>query len=222
MKRSGVVTMAVLLLGVTSLPSRVLAQASGVPIRGAGMGQGGSIGVDFGAGRREGGGEKSRAIAASATIGLGPLGLTGGIARASLDPDTGPTRSYTTLMLGAGITVFGGPLVPLKISWIGGVDKALDAPSGSSNPWRGYAGIGAALTIPATVVSIRPWIAPRLDYLGNQPISGTRFKGSLSAGVDFGLLNGLGLRLGYDSRLGWDNGNARASGISIGVSYHFR
>lgn len=213
--------LAVLLLGVPALASRGFGQATGVPVRGAGMGQGATLGIDFGVGRLEGGGEKSRAVAASATAGLGPLGVMAGIGKSWIDPDTGPTRDQSTLMLGASLTIFGGPLVPLKVSWQAGVDKALDD-TGSGKPWRGHVGVGAALTIPAAVVSIRPWIAPRLDYLKDQPVSGPRVKGSLSAGIDLGMLNGLGLRVGYDSRIGWDNGNRRASGISIGASYHFR
>lgn len=212
---------AVLLLAAGGLASRVSGQASGVPVRPAGGAQGVGVGVDVGFGRKDpgaGGVERSRAAAFSGHLGFGPVGLSVGVARSALDPDTGPTRNYTTLMVGAAVTIIGGPLVPLKVSWIGGADRPFDG--GSQRPWRGYLGLGASLTIPATVVSIRPWLAPRVEYLGNQP--GGEIKGALSAGVDLGLLNGFGLRVSYDSRLGWDNGNGRATGIGIGASYHFR
>lgn len=124
------------------------------------------------------------------------------------------------MIAAAEFTVFGGPLVPIRILWHGGYARQLD--SGSDPPWRGSLGLGAALTIPATVVSIRPWIAPRLDYLASQPVTGERVKPSLSAGVDLGLLNGLGFRVAYDNRLGWDQATERATGISVGVRYHFR
>ena len=205
------------------LASRAMAQATGLPVRNPGVVQGVTLGGDFGFGRISRAGaddDKSHSFGASATIGFGPVGASLGLARATIDPATGPSRSQTTLMAAAQLTVFGGPLVPLKVSWQAGVAKPLDG--GDQNAWRGHLGIGAALTIPAAVLSIRPWVAPRLDYLANQPVSGARVKGAISGGIDLGLLNGLGLRVGYDSRLGWDNGTERASGISVGASYHFR
>ncbi len=208
-------------LATCGLVSRGAAQARGVPVRGAGIGQGLGLGADVGFGRKELAGgveERSRAVAVSGTLGFGPFGASVGVSRSSLDSNSGPTRDHTTLMLGAAVTVFGGPLVPLKVSWQGGVDRSMD--TGADQPWRGHLGVGATLTIPATVVSIRPWIAPRIEYLGNQP--GSEAKGALSAGIDLGLLNGLGLRVSYDSRLGWDHGTGRAPGIGVGASYHFR
>lgn len=207
-----------------ALVSRLPAQATGVPVRNSGIGQGISAGVDLGFGRRDrsesGGKETSRAIAGSVALGFGPVGGSVGLSRVSIDPATGANRTRTALSATAELTLFGAPLVPLKVVWQAGYARQLA--SGASPPWRGSLGIGAGLTIPAAVVSIRPWIAPRLDYLAHQPVSGTRVKPSLSAGVDLGFLNGLGIRLGYDNRLGWDDATERATGVSVGVRYHFR
>jgi hypothetical protein len=209
---------------VTGWGAQGLAQVTGLPVRNPGVIQGFTIGGDVGFGKisRSGadGDDQSRAFGALATLGFGPVGAALGIVHATIDPAVGPNRSQTTLTAAAQLTVFGGPLVPLKVSWQAGVAKPLDG--GDQKAWRGHLGIGAALAIPAVAFSIRPWVAPRLDYLANQPVSGTRFKGAVSAGIDLGLLNGLGLRVGYDSRLGWDNGTEPASGISVGASYHFR
>ncbi len=193
-----------------------------MPIRNAGVSQGISLAIDVGFGRlrRVGGDDRSRAVLGSGSVGFGPLGVTLGVARVTVDPATGPDRTSSILTGAAQFTVFGGPLVPLKIVWQAGADRSIGRASGA--PWRGWGGIGAALTIPAAVLSIKPWIAPRVDYIGTRPLTGGRFKTALSAGVDLGLLNGWGVRAGYDSRLGWSSGGNNASGVSIGASYHFR
>lgn len=200
------------------------AQDAALPVRNGGVPQGISLGVDLGFGRlkRSGsaGDDRSRAIAGSGSLGFGPLGITIGASRVTVDPAMGSSLTSSVVTGAAQFTVFGGPLVPLKIMWQAGADRALTGASGS--PWRGWGGIGAALNIPATVVSIKPWIAPRVDYIGNRQVSGGRLKAALSAGIDLGLLNGWGVRAGYDSRLGWSGGGPAASGVSIGVSYHLR
>ncbi len=207
-----------------ALASRLASQATGVPVRNAGAGQGISAGVDLGLGRIDRAGEGtddvSRAVAGSATLGFGPLGASLGLSRTSIDPATGPDRTRTAMFATAELTVFGGPLVPLRVVWQAGYARQLDG--GSKPPWRGSFGIGAGLTIPAAVVSIRPWIAPRVDYLAGQRVAGERLKPSLSAGIDLGFLNGLGVRVAYDHRLGWDEAIERAAGVSVGVRYHFR
>lgn len=195
-----------------------------MPVRNAGVAQGVSFGVDVGFGRREGSGtagdDRSRAVGGSGSIGFGPLGITLGVSRVTVDPSSGPNETSSLVTGAAQFTVFGGPLVPLKIMWQAGFDRALTGPADS--PWRGWGGIGAALSVPAVVVSIKPWIAPRVDYIGNGSVAGSRFKAALSAGIDLGLLNGWGIRAGYDSRLGWSGGGVAASGVSLGASYHFR
>lgn len=205
-----------------ALPVRLLSQATGVPVRNAGVVQGISAGVDFGFGRieRPGGDDVSRAVAGRVSAGFGPLGASLLVSRTRIDPGVGPTTSYSAAAATAELTMIGGPLIPLKVMWQAGYAKALDA--GSGGPWRGSLGLGAALTIPATVVSIRPWIAPRVDYLGRQVVQGPRLKPGLSAGVDLGLLNGLGVHVAYDNRLGWVDGRERAAGVSVGFRYHFR
>jgi hypothetical protein len=123
--------------------------------------------------------------------------------------------------------VFGGPLVPLSITWqaglvvpLGSIDVPQDA--SAERPWRGSLGLGAALTIPLPVLAITPWLGPRLEYFGRQPISGSRVKGALAGGVDLGLLNGLVLRVAYDSRIGWEPAHDAPSGISFGIGYRVR
>ena len=210
-------------LAPATLVAKLGAQDTAIPVRNAGVPQGISLGVDVGFGRLKPAGsasDRSRAVAAAGSLGLGPLGLTIGVSRVTLDPMSGPNQTSSVLTGAAQFTVFGGPLVPLKIIWQAGGHRSLTGGAGS--PWRGWGGIGAALTIPAAVLSIKPWLAPRVDYIGSRPVTGGRFKTALSAGIDLGLLNGFGVRAGYDSRLGWSDGGTSASGVSIGASYHFR
>lgn len=204
-----------------TLVSDATAQISGIPIRNAGVTGGFGLAADVGFGRikRPGDNDKSRAVGVTGALGFGPLGLSAGLIRTTIDPVTGPNVSQTSLAAAAQFAVFGGPLVPLKVTWQAGVVQPFDAPEGGSKPWRGHLGIGAAFAIPAVAVSIRPWVAPRVDLIR---IDGTQVKGAVSGGVDFGLLSGLGFRLAYDSRLGWAGDDQPASGFSIGVGYHFR
>ncbi len=219
--RSDVLTF---LLVAATLVADAGAQDAGVPVRNAGVPQGISFGVDAGFGRLRRSSstidDRSRAIAGSGSVGFGPLGITIGVSRVTIDPASSANRTSSVLTGAAQFTVFGGPLVPLKIIWQAGADRSLTGASGS--PWRGWGGLGAVLTIPAAIVSIKPWVAPRVDYIGNRPVTGGRLKTALSAGIDLGLLNGWGVRAGYDSRLGWSDGGTSASGVSIGASYHLR
>lgn len=203
------------------LVSDAAAQISGIPIRNAGVSSGFGLAADagFGSIKSPGANDKSRALGVTGALGFGPLGLSAGLIRTTIDPVTGPNVSQTSLAAAAQFAVFGGPLVPLKVTWQAGIVQPFDAPEGGSKPWRGHLGVGAALAIPAVAVSIRPWIAPRVDLIR---IDGTQVKGAVSGGVDIGLLSGLGFRFAYDSRLGWAGEDRPASGFSVGVGYNFR
>lgn len=204
------------------LVSRLAAQATGVPLRNAGGPSGIWVGVDVGLGkikRANAGDDVSRAIAGAVGVSFGPLGLSGTLSRTTLDPASGPSRGISAGLVQAEIVAIGGPLLPFRLAWQGSYAREL---GGNDRPWRTALGVGAALTIPTVVVSIRPWLAPRLEYRGAQPVRGGRLKTALAGGVDAGLLNGMTIRLGYDNRLGWDSAVDRAAGISLGISYSFR
>lgn len=191
-------------------------------MRSGGVGQGISIAVDYGAGRIDrstAGDDRLRALAGSVTVGFGPLGISGTIGRAWINPAIGPDRDQTTAGITAEMVTLGGPLVPFRLLWQAGYARQVDGTG--PRPWRGTVGLGASLTIPTVILSIKPWIGPRLEYRGNQT-GGSQLRTALSAGIDLGLLNGLGLRVGYDRRLGWDQAAEPATGVSVGVSYQFR
>jgi len=206
------------------LASRSSAQATGTPIRNATIPTGITLGVDFGFGKARESDAGSTSVGAVATAGLGPIAGQLGITRSDVEE----VGAGTAVFAAAELTVFGGPLVPLKVAWQAGLTRWLDRPGPieadptRSRAWRGWLGAGASLSIPAALLSIKPWLAPRLEYFGRQPVDGVRLKPALSGGVDLGLLNGLGLRVAYDSRLGWTDGRDHATGVSIGASYTFR
>jgi hypothetical protein len=209
------------------LPAAVAAQTSGLPLRNAGFRTGVEVGLDVGFGRLAGTApapdQTVRALGASLAAGVGPLGASVTVGRADRDPN--PDRTTATAAVMA--RMFGGPLVPLSITWQGALtmplgDPAPGGPPDAERPWRGSLGVGAALTIPIPVLAITSWLAPRLDYFGRQPVVGSRTKGALAAGVDLGLLNGVVIRMAYDSRIGWEPAGNGPSGFSIGVGYRLR
>lgn len=211
-----------------ALAGPAAAQTTGLPLRHAGVRTGVEIGAELGLGRVRldppAEDETVRTLAASAGAGIGPVGFAVTLARADRNV---AAADRTTLTGAAGLRVFGGPLVPLAIAWqaalavpLGDIDPAADG--SSERPWRGSVGLGAALTIPLPVLAITPWLAPRADYLGRQPVSGSRVKAAFAAGVDLGLLNGVVIRAAYDSRIGWEPADDAPAGISFGVGYRFR
>lgn len=211
-----------LVLGGAGGGSVLHAQATVLPLRNPGVATGISLSADLGLARVKradpASDDKGWAVGATLAAGLGPFGATATLARSTIDRDAGTTHQ-TTATAAASLRVFGGPLVPLSIQWQAAGSVRLD---GDSNPWRGSLGLGAALTIPVPVLSIKPWLAPRVEYFGGQSVDGSNLKGAVSAGVDLGFLNGLGLRVAYDSRVGWDAPDDAPAGISFGVSYAFR
>jgi len=95
------------------------AQVTGLPVRNAGVGTGVAIAADVGfPGEALG---KGLAIGATGAVGLGPIGLTGSVAR--LDP-SGPGATLTSFGATANLKVFGGPLVPFSVTLQGGAGYA--------------------------------------------------------------------------------------------------
>lgn len=203
-------------LGITSLAvaaclglAPLAAQTGGLPLRNPGVRSGLEVGAEFGFGRASrpapAEDETVRVLAATVAAGAGPAGIWATLARADRNGDAADRTVFTGA---AGLRVFGGPLVPLSVTWQGAVAVPL--------------GLGAALTIPVPVLAITPWLAPRADYFGRQPVVGSRVKAALAAGVDLGLLNGLVIRAAYDSRIGWEPAGDGPPGVSLGLGYRFR
>jgi hypothetical protein len=203
-------TLLALLIG-TGLATSVGAQVTGLPVRNNGISTGLSIGGEVGFPDADYG--KGTAFAGRGALGLGPFGLSAIVS--SWNPK-GPGSSIT----GAGgylnLKVFGGPLVPFSVTLQGGAEYAK---VGGAKLYHIPAGLGIALKIPNPALAIKPWIAPRLDYLRVRVAGGDTGKThfGMSGGVDFSLLGGLGFGVAYDRV--WYGSGLNPSVLSLGANY---
>ncbi len=199
----------------------VEAQVRGIPVYNAGVPRGLGVYGDVGFSNEEAGGGTAYAVTGRA--GFGPLGATATLS--TYNPD-GPADS--DLYVGATLNyrIFGGPLVPLAVTLQGGIGYA--KPETSALPvedvteLRFPVGVGLALTIPNPVLAIKPWLAPRLDFVrhsadGVDPESNNEF--ALSGGIELNTLGGFGLHATYDAI--FDEGGTPGV-FGVGAHYTFR
>lgn len=180
---------------VLALPATSAAQSYGLPLVNNGVPTGASVTADVGFPSDEFGGGTS--YGGQFRFGGGLLGVTGAVTR--LTPDAPGLESLTSY--GAAVTarVFGGPLVPFRVFLQGGVVRW----SGQEDDIVGIdqtrypVSLGFAATIPVPAFAIKPWIAPRADFLSGGG-EGNNFDWGISGGIEVGFLNGLSLRASYD------------------------
>jgi opacity protein-like surface antigen len=205
---------------VTSLlaAAGATAQVLGVPVYNRAVSSGIGLQADIAFPNQDYG--KGKAFAGTGVIGLGPLGLTGSIA--SYKPKGG--QSITSVGGTVNFKVFGGPLVPLSVNFQAGAGYFKEKVTDIKN-LRVPVGIGFALKIPSPAVSLKPWIAPRIDYVrrsgGLLPTSDSETNFAFSAGLDLDLLSGLGFQAAYD-RTKVKNPPSRLSTFALGVHYQFK
>ena len=148
-------------LALIAAPAR--AQIAGLPVFNSGVNSGISINADLGLPNQDAGKGKTWALTGGA--GLGPIGLTGTIA--SRKPEVG--NSQTWFGATANLKVFGGPLIPVSVNaQIGagyGVDKGAGLGGTDLKQLIIPVGIGFALNVPTPGLSIKPWVAPRMQYM---------------------------------------------------------
>lgn len=189
-------------------PVVLAAQVRGMPVVNSGFGLGAGVAVDAGFANDAAGGGTT--LAATATTGLGFLGVSAAVSRGTVDDQT-----VWSPGVAVSLRVFGGPLVPLRVTlqggagqWNQGVVSTLHVP----------VSLGIAVVIPNPVFAIRPWLAPRIDYLttsfGNSEHSATEF--GVSGGIELGFLSGITVRAAYD-RLFVD-GDPGILSVGLGVS----
>lgn len=218
MRQTMPLVITVLLAAAAAGPVR--AQVAGIPVYNSGVAGGLAVAAELGVPNHASGG--GIAYGASARLGLGALGFTAMGIRS--DPSGVGGNS-----IGAGATlnykVIGGPLIPLSVTLQGGLGYSRNAfiaqPSGATSHvtrLRVPLGIGIAMSLPNPVLAIKPWLAPRLDVLraSSEGAAATSTAFAISGGIEFNLLNGLGLHTGYD----W----SRRDGITygtFGVGLHY-
>lgn len=183
----------------------VSAQVLGLPVVNSGVPVGIQVAADVGIANADYG--KGTTVGASAGIGVGFFGVGGAVSRFS--PKTGDAVVATGL--NASMRLIGGPLVPFRVMMMAGVAHwTMNSVGVTHVP----VSIGLAATIPNPAFSIKPWIAPRIDYTRTGGASDTHF--GISGGIDLAMLNGFSIRGAYD-RLSLKG--ASPSIISFGVGY---
>ncbi len=187
------------------------AQVLGLPVVNNGAPTGISVAADVGFANDDyaGGGT---AVGARASVGLGFFGVSGAISYFS------PKNGDAVWSPGASATLrlIGGPLVPFRITMQAGAARwTIDGADYTHVP----VSIGLSATIPNPAFAIKPWIAPRIDYLHSSLtsiVNTSDFHFGISGGVDVALLNGLSIRAAYDRV---SNGDFHPSIFSLGLGF---
>ena len=202
-----------------AVPAR--AQVLGLPVYGAGVSSGISLNADYGFATTDPGSAKAKTIGLTGGVALGPLGVTA--TYASTNPE-GAGDNQSSLGATANMKVFGGPLIPVSVNAQVGVGywnvKDGFAPGVDQKYVNVPVSLGIALNIPTPGLSIKPWIAPRMQYSrtsGGADDSQTKF--GISAGVNLGLIGGINGRIAYD-QISLDN-NVKNKVFSVGLGWNF-
>jgi len=175
------------LLAVLLTPS-LTAQVRGLPVVNNGVPTGIGLAVDAGFANVPAG--KATTYGASAAIGLGFVGVGGAVSRT--DPETG--EAGWSQALSASLNILGGPLVPIRLTVMGGVGR-WDA--NGFTVTRIPVSLGLSATIPLPALAIKPWIAPRYERLKFENATGDD-RWAIAGGIDFAMINGLSFRAAYD------------------------
>lgn len=212
--------LALVTIGAAGSSGGLLAQVRGLPVRNAGIGTG--IGIAADVGFPNGSGGKGLALGATGTVGGGPLGASGSVAR--WDPK-GSGSTINSVGATGNLKIFGGPLIPVAVTLQAGVGYSSHTTTVAGNQvtdrsWHVPAGVGLTLTIPNPAFSIKPWIAPRIDVLRTSQTglgSSTDTNFGISGGVDLGFLSGLSIRAMYDRVQ--KGGGVHPSALSVGLGF---
>jgi hypothetical protein len=201
----------------------VAAQVPGIPVYNGGIATGIDLVGDAGFANSDAG--KATSFAGTGRLGLGPLGITATIGSYNL---SGAIPARATYGGSLNLRIFGGPFIPLSVtlqagygraaSYNAGVADAVTAPTIQHIPL----GVGFGFKIPSPVLSIHPWIAPRIDVSRSSlnGASNTATKFGISGGLDVNTIGGFGVQLAYDRV--WA-GNGLTPGIfGLGAHYAIR
>ena len=176
-------TLTTALAAVTFVALPATAQVAGLPVFNSGVNSGISLNADYGFFSTDPESIKAKTIGLTAGVALGPIGFTA--TYASLNPETGDNQSSVGAT--ANLKVFGGPLIPISVNAQLGAGYSVDkgaGPAGSDlNQLIIPVGLGFALNLPTPGLSIKPWVAPRMQYMrtsGGVDDSQTKF--GISAG----------------------------------------
>ena len=219
---------AVIVVAMMAIADHVWAQAPGLPVMGTAPARGVTFGAMYGFPNEDASG--GSAYGGSIGYGARRIGITGLVSRR----ETG-IQSVTAGGVSISYKVIGGPLVPFAVNLQAGAayfsnpsNPALNVAqqnsgySTSDSFWHVPLGMGISWTFARPLVAIKPWVAPRLDVTRSNPVVGTAATNSdfgMSAGINFGLLNGLGFQVAYDRV--WADA-FHPSTLGVGLSFTFK
>lgn len=213
-----------LLIGLALLgaPAAALAQPPGIAHRNAGVARGLQLAIE--AGFPDDAVTVGTAFGATAAVGVGVVGLTATVTTWEADYGFGaePSREFGYGAT-ANLRLFGGPLVPLSITLQAGAARWTETILIDDIVWDETittvpVGLGFALTIPSPILSLKPWLAPRIQWTERSEV-GRRSDPALSGGIDLGFINGASLRGAYD-RIFTDGGDRTV--WSVGIAHSLR
>lgn len=209
---------ALLLLGCLLLPGSLAGQVAGLPLRNAGLSRGLHLGAEIGFPNDALG--LGTAVGATGGLGVGLLGFTATVARWGYPDLDGSTVAFGGT---ASLRLIGGPLVPFAATLQAGLSRQDVAVSVGADRQVTIlpVGLGLALTIPSPVVSLKPWLAPRVQVTRTRVpgLAGTTSSTDLgmSGGVDLGFINGVSIRGAYD-RLFTEGTDGSVWSLGLGYS----
>ena len=199
------------------------AQAPGLPVHGGGFRRGTELVATVGWSGVESQAGDATTFAGTFAYGWSRVGVAGtfGLVSGTLSQATSGALVAVRL-LGDGVQT------PFEVGVFGGAGAlfggscAEDAfPATTSGPcdeagdWRIPLGASVAVAITTPYVSIRPWLAPRVEIFEALDAEETVTKFAGSAGVDFRFAGGVGLRLL------WEKVEAQDQTLGVGLSYRF-
>ena len=218
--RSSLWIIAGLLLCGSATPAA--AQVLGLPVVNNGVPVGIAFGADVGFTNAAYG--DGRAIGANAIVGVGIVAISASVSR--FLPDAGGD-SYVSPGGAVSLQLFGGPLVPFRVTLQGGFarwgeDVVYVTSSASLDPVYSRLertshlamSLGLAATLPIPGFAVRPWVAPRIDMIKRG--SSTRHDFAVSGGIEAAMLSGVRIRAAYDRVFAEDG---YPSILSFGVGF---
>jgi len=186
--------LAVLALALPAAP--LGAQTPGLPVYGGGFSPGFEAAGVIGFPQADSRTGEGTALGATGTLALWRVAVAGTVAR--FDPAGAGAGRWHYGAQGA-VKLVGSPLSPLAVYGLAGIGAQEDDDPDFSQVFIPL-GASFTLTIPTPIVSIRPWIAPRMDLTRSsvQGETATTEVFALSAGFNLTLLSGLSFRAAWE------------------------
>jgi hypothetical protein len=159
-------------------------------------------------------------VGARAMLGLGPMTLQAGAGGVLFSGDLARDNQITYGGAVA-INILDLPLVPVSVNLQGGVGYT-DFADRALNRLDVPIGVGVAINVPAPILDIEPWAAPRLHIVReSNGATQTEVGFGISAGLNVTLPTGVGVHVAGDwASVDFDGTTVKT--ITLGAGLHFR